>query len=71
MSPTDSILRLIAERKRTMLRNQRYWGKAVPSFGNPNAALVIIGLAPAAHGGNRTGRFFTGDCSGNFLFRAL
>lgn len=54
-----------------MFRHQHYWGKAVPSFGDPEAELVIIGLAPAAHGGNRTGRVFTGDRSGDFLFRAL
>lgn len=54
-----------------MFSTERYWGKAVPSFGDPEAQLVIIGLAPAAHGGNRTGRVFTGDRSGDFLFRAL
>lgn len=54
-----------------MFLNERYWGKAVPSFGDPEAELVVIGLAPAAHGGNRTGRIFTGDRSGDFLFRAL
>lgn len=63
--------RLVAQRKRAMFSNERYWGKAVPSFGDPKAQLVIIGLAPAAHGGNRTGRVFTGDRSGDFLFRAL
>lgn len=63
--------RLVAQRKRAMFSNERYWGKAVPSFGDPRAQLVIIGLAPAAHGGNRTGRVFTGDRSGDFLFRAL
>jgi uracil-DNA glycosylase len=54
-----------------MFLNEQYWGKAVPSFGDPRAQLAIIGLAPAAHGGNRTGRVFTGDRSGDFLFRAL
>ncbi len=54
-----------------MYRDQEYWGKALPSFGDPEAELLIIGLAPAAHGGNRTGRMFTGDRSGEFLFRAL
>lgn len=63
--------KLVAQRKRTMFLNEEYWGKAVPSFGDPNAELVIVGLAPAAHGGNRTGRIFTGDRSGDFLFRAL
>jgi uracil-DNA glycosylase len=63
--------RLVAQRKCAMFSNDRYWGKAVPSFGDPRAQLVIIGLAPAAHGGNRTGRVFTGDRSGDFLFRAL
>lgn len=61
----------VAQRKRAMFLNEQYWGKAVPSFGDPRAQLVIIGLAPAAHGGNRTGRVFTGDRSGDFLFRAL
>lgn len=63
--------RLVAQRKRAMFRDENYWGKAVPSFGDPEAELVVIGLAPAAHGGNRTGRVFTGDRSGDFLFRAL
>ena len=63
--------KVVAQRKRAMFLNERYWGKAVPSFGDPAAELVIIGLAPAAHGGNRTGRVFTGDRSGDFLFRAL
>lgn len=63
--------RAVAQRKRASFSNERYWGKAVPSFGDPAAQLLIIGLAPAAHGGNRTGRIFTGDRSGEFLFRAL
>ncbi len=54
-----------------MYRDQEYWGRAVPSFGDPEAGLLILGLAPAAHGANRTGRMFTGDRSGEFLFRAL
>ncbi len=52
-------------------RDQEYWGKPVPGFGDPRARLLIVGLAPAAHGGNRTGRVFTGDRSGDFLFAAL
>ena len=51
--------------------NQVYWAKPVPSFGDPKAKLLIIGLAPAAHGGNRTGRIFTGDSSGDWLVKAL
>ena len=51
--------------------DQEYWGKPVPGFGDHQARLLIVGLAPAAHGGNRTGRMFTGDESGNWLFRAL
>jgi uracil-DNA glycosylase family 4 len=54
-----------------MYRNWEYWGKPVPSFGDPNAQLLIVGLAPAAHGANRTGRMFTGDRSGDFLYRRL
>jgi len=61
----------IARVRRRAFRDQSYWGKPVPSFGDPDARLLIIGLAPAAHGGNRTGRIFTGDRSGDFLFRAL
>ncbi len=63
--------RQVAREKRAMYRDQQYWGKALPSFGDPEAKLLILGLAPAAHGGNRTGRMFTGDRSGDFLFRAL
>ncbi len=51
--------------------DEEYWGKPVPGFGDPSARLLIVGLAPAAHGGNRTGRMFTGDGSGNFLFSEL
>jgi uracil-DNA glycosylase family 4 len=50
---------------------EKYWGKPLPGFGDPGARVLIVGLAPAAHGGNRTGRMFTGDESGNWLFRAL
>jgi len=57
--------------KRRAYRDQTYWGRPVPGFGDPAARLLIIGLAPAAHGGNRTGRVFTGDRSGDFLFAAL
>ena len=61
----------VAKEKRRMFRDWEYWGKPVPSFGDPKADLLIVGLAPAAHGANRTGRMFTGDRSGEFLFRAL
>ncbi|HEY7113143.1 MAG TPA: uracil-DNA glycosylase [Thermoanaerobaculia bacterium] len=52
-------------------RGESYWARPLPAFGDPSGRLVLVGLAPAAHGGNRTGRIFTGDESGNFLFRAL
>jgi uracil-DNA glycosylase len=61
----------VAREKRLSFRNCEYWGKPVPGFGDPRAKLLILGLAPAAHGGNRTGRVFTGDRSGDFLFDAL
>src|SRR3970040_494753 len=61
----------IAREKRRAYRDQDYWGKPVPGFGAPKAELLILGLAPAAHGGNRTGRVFTGDRSGAFLYRGL
>jgi uracil-DNA glycosylase family 4 len=57
--------------KRKQNINEKYWGKPVPGFGNLNSKLAIIGLAPAAHGGTRTGRTFTGDKSGDFLFKCL
>jgi len=57
--------------KRRAYRDCEYWGKPVPSFGDPRAELLIIGLAPGAHGSNRTGRMFTGDGSGNVLYRVL
>ncbi len=63
--------RKVAREKRRMYRNEEYWGKPIPSFGDPAAELLILGLAPAAHGGNRTGRMFTGDRSGDFLYQAL
>ena len=62
---------LVARTRRRAYRDQEYWGRPVASFGDPNARLLVVGLAPAAHGGNRTGRVFTGDRSGDFLFRAL
>jgi uracil-DNA glycosylase family 4 len=61
----------VAREKVRRYCDQTYWGKPLPGFGDPTAALLIVGLAPAAHGGNRTGRMFTGDRSGEFLFRAL
>jgi uracil-DNA glycosylase family 4 len=61
----------VAAEKRAAFADQEYWGRPVPGFGDPGAGIVIVGLAPAAHGGNRTGRVFTGDRSGDFLFRAL
>jgi uracil-DNA glycosylase len=61
----------VAIEKRAAFRNETYWGKPLPNLGDPNGRLLIVGLAPAAHGGNRTGRMFTGDRSGDFLFHAL
>jgi uracil-DNA glycosylase family 4 len=63
--------REVAQVKRRAYRDQEYWGKPVPSFGDPEARVLILGLAPGAHGANRTGRMFTGDKSGEFLYRAL
>jgi uracil-DNA glycosylase len=61
----------VAKEKRRAFREWTYWGRPVPGFGDPHAELFILGLAPAAHGGNRTGRVFTGDRSGDFLYAAL
>ncbi len=61
----------IAREKKRAFASETYWGRPVPGFGDPNARLLVIGLAPAAHGGNRTGRVFTGDSSGSWLYEAL
>jgi len=63
--------RAVAATRVKRFRDQEYWGRPVPGFGDPRARLLVVGLAPAAHGGNRTGRVFTGDRSGDFLFAAL
>ena len=61
----------VARVRRAAFRDEEYWGRPTPSFGDPEARVLIVGLAPAAHGGNRTGRIFTGDRSGDWLFAAL
>jgi uracil-DNA glycosylase family 4 len=61
----------VARVKRRAYRDQEYWGKPVPGFGDPDARILVVGLAPGAHGSNRTGRNFTGDASGGFLYPAL
>jgi uracil-DNA glycosylase len=61
----------VAREKVARFRDETYWARPVPGFGDPNARILLLGLAPAAHGGNRTGRVFTGDASGDFLFAAL
>ncbi|HEY9121639.1 MAG TPA: uracil-DNA glycosylase family protein, partial [Brevefilum sp.] len=61
----------VAQTKRKAYQDHTYWGKPVPGFGDPDAKIMIVGLAPGAHGSNRTGRMFTGDASGDFLYPAL
>jgi uracil-DNA glycosylase family 4 len=61
----------VAREKRASFRHEEYWGRPMPGFGDPAARVLVLGLAPAAHGGNRTGRIFTGDRSGDFLFAGL
>jgi len=63
--------KLVATEKRAAYRDETYWARPLPGFGDPHAELLVVGLAPAAHGGNRTGRVFTGDRSGEWLFGAL
>ena len=62
---------LVAREKRAAFAGEEYWGRPIPGFGDPDARVLILGLAPAAHGANRTGRVFTGDRSGDFLFASL
>src|SRR5712692_5916939 len=64
-------IRTVAKKKVRRFHNQKYWGRPLTGFGDTNAELLLIGLAPAAHGGNRTGRMFTGDSSGDWVARIL
>ena len=61
----------VAREKRAAFADEDYWGRPVPGFGDPDARVLVLGLAPAAHGGNRTGRVFTGDRSGDWLFASM
>jgi uracil-DNA glycosylase family 4 len=67
----NSYIKQISKDKVKRFSNEKYWGKPLPSFGDPGAQILIVGLAPAAHGGNRTGRMFTGDSSGDWVAKAL
>ena len=67
----NKFIKKIAKEKRPQNINEKYWGKPVTGFGKENSKLMILGLAPAAHGGNRTGRVFTGDKSADFLFKCM
>ena len=71
MTPSWAARCAVAAEKRAAFRQEEYWGRPVPGFGDPQARVLVCGLAPAAHGGNRTGRVFTGDRSGDWLFAAL
>jgi uracil-DNA glycosylase len=70
-APAPGLVREVAEIRVKRFALQEYWARPLPGFGDPRARLLIVGLAPAAHGANRTGRVFTGDRSGDFLFAAL
>lgn len=67
----NSYIKQISKHKIKRFSNEKYWGKPLPSFGDPGAQILIVGLAPAAHGGNRTGRMFTGDSSGDWVAKVL
>src|SRR5207248_1801584 len=62
---------LVARERAPRFSSEVYWGRPVPGFGDPRASILVVGLAPAAHGGNRTGRIFTGDRSGDFLYGSM